>query len=64
MTAMHEEMHACTDEKQHDQNSIPGEHVGAVLVGQQQAGNGEEGDQDNARPRPPSSLAPRLHHSR
>jgi hypothetical protein len=55
VSLMHEEMHADADEKQPEQDSAPGEHVDAVLVGQQQTGNGEEADQDDACARRPKA---------
>jgi hypothetical protein len=55
MAPVHEEVHADAERQQRDQDSISGEDVGAVLVGQQQADNGEEGDQDDACARRPKA---------
>jgi hypothetical protein len=55
MSAMHEQMHGDTEGQEHDQDSVSGEDVNAVLVDHQQTGRNEEGDEGDARSRLPES---------
>jgi hypothetical protein len=55
VSSVHEEVHADAERQEPDQASIPGEDVNAMLVGQQQAGDGEENYQDEAGARLPET---------
>jgi hypothetical protein len=59
VSAVHEEVQADAERQERDQNPVPGEDVKAVLVGQQQAGNGQECNQDNAGARLPEAAGGR-----
>lgn len=44
MSPMHEEMHADGESKQRDEDSVSSKNMDAVLIGQQQGGDGEKSD--------------------